>query len=499
MASPPPSHNAVTSLREVPQNEPPRNEQLETPLEHNFDYGGSLGVSDDERLRAQSRYSDKEIEQAVSQGKWKDFEEPATRKYPTKDEELVTTSTSVQEYWNAIIRFHTPRPQFDLRKVVHELSTIQAHVCPSSTPLYKATRAKLAAILQYRRTNKRSWPFPDFNLPAEEVLESLRIYGDAEKGLGVLPAEIASLLEATGLVFLTLPKPYGSIPQYWENYFLDSTVRGSIFDGEPGTEDQGLLSMSGRIFVDGHATGSGDDDKPAATDIAQAHAAEPVKPNHLEYLGQQKANQEALPDHFSQLMDDSVQAFGNEVRGLGGETVKQNGSLYSLGRHITNFDQQIKALEDEKSKKKATLDTLGQEIEALDNEKSRKRNLLEALGQEVKALEDEKSRKKAKLDTLGQEIEALSEEKTRQEGLLSSSRNDAPTFADIARRIQDLEQNSATVAYVLRVKEELEEGMDRLEADMWDMQPITAETDAYVSGPDTDVDMDRDANVLSPD
>ncbi|KAI1412996.1 hypothetical protein F5Y13DRAFT_199468 [Hypoxylon sp. FL1857] len=222
-------------------------EQLAVIPEKDFDYGGHVDITQAEfESTREESYADNEIVQAVQAGVWKGFQQNPSRRARTyispsrlnQDDRKMGTCATPVEYFTTLLISHKPRGWFDLKRVVEALGCVRPDQQPSETDIYHNTKTRLEKIHQYRQDHDYKFRGAiNFELPDEDTLEAIRIYGEASKlGVGTLPAQIAYYLRLTGLVWLMVDPDKRKIPLFWEKYIQAMEAQKSSSEGDADSQ-----------------------------------------------------------------------------------------------------------------------------------------------------------------------------------------------------------------------------------------------------------------------
>lgn len=107
--------------------------------------------------------------------------------------EVVRDSTDPKEYWAAVLNEIPVLPGIDNDNLIRYLSTIPIDQQPCETNLYISVRDRLRAVCAHRESHNFQ-PSRILDVPDQEEIEALRLYGSAEHGFGTLPNSIEYLL-----------------------------------------------------------------------------------------------------------------------------------------------------------------------------------------------------------------------------------------------------------------------------------------------------------------
>lgn len=92
-------------------------------------------------------------------------------------------------------------PGIDRNNLIRYLATIPTDQQPCETNLYISVRDRLRAVCVHRERDSFD-PAKTLEVPDQEEIEALRLYGSAEHGSGALPNSIEYLLTQARLIYL---------------------------------------------------------------------------------------------------------------------------------------------------------------------------------------------------------------------------------------------------------------------------------------------------------
>ncbi|KAK6949716.1 hypothetical protein Daesc_008036 [Daldinia eschscholtzii] len=184
------------------------------------------------------------------------FETGHPRIHTDEDLKLVRDAKSAEDYWKGIIVEHPVAPWINFDDVAHYLGEITPGKAVTETNLYKTVRNALEEIIGQCEGKEpadvssglaNSWP-------SSEMLEALRIYGDAKKGFGYLPGKIFRRLKQAKLTHLLYQHntPDAIPDNFWIGVIQARNNSSDGSDGEPedGSSVEKLLNQEVHEFTD---------------------------------------------------------------------------------------------------------------------------------------------------------------------------------------------------------------------------------------------------------
>lgn len=136
------------------------------------------------------------------------------------DRALMRDVHTNRQFWTQMIDNVAVKPFFGAEgalKVVQALVRTRPFEKPSDGALYREVRAKLRTILDLGKTTgwTTTTTLRRIEFPTEEELEALRIYGDADGGMGVMPNVIAQMLRDAGLTWMCQDPEDRELSTFW--------------------------------------------------------------------------------------------------------------------------------------------------------------------------------------------------------------------------------------------------------------------------------------------
>ncbi|KAI0448238.1 hypothetical protein F5B21DRAFT_224471 [Xylaria acuta] len=212
-----------------------------------FDFGAGLRMTSGAHDKAME-YSEsiaEEIKDAIKGNpNWKPFSSKGKgRNYRRNritsrfDSILASASSTPKAYWTSVLSKNALQKGGSIKKIIAYLATIIPDSQPSEGQLYTTVKKQLEAIAQIREDNNYKPPTTKLDLPRKEAVEALRLFGSAEHGFGTLPNMIEYLLTRTGLIFLALPDDVAKVPEYWLDYYRNTSTSTAPETATPTAAD----------------------------------------------------------------------------------------------------------------------------------------------------------------------------------------------------------------------------------------------------------------------
>ncbi|RYP66861.1 hypothetical protein DL771_007583 [Monosporascus sp. 5C6A] len=202
---------------------PPNTQSLAMPSVFNtvVSYGDDVNIRKEERdalKKSPLRAEYINMLQSADADSWPARNSTTKRNIPPPIKDMIDKGQirSTVEYWRQVISHYPPRDNGNPRDVINWLAKIIPGAQPSETRAYKALRDALRGV--HSDGQHKNWSPSPMRLPQPELIEAVRINGDA-KSYGSLPDSIVNLLNHTGLTFMAIPADRRIIPQFWEVYF----------------------------------------------------------------------------------------------------------------------------------------------------------------------------------------------------------------------------------------------------------------------------------------
>lgn len=139
-----------------------------------------------------------------------------------KDNEILKNMTTEKEFWCQLVGAIAIKPFLDPEKVAKYLSRTRPGLQPCDSMAYRESRTLLQDIAEHGENSEWTTTrgMEALQFPAEEMLEAARMYGDAEEGMGTMPAKITRLLNRTGLAWMCVDPSERAVPPFWAAFLL---------------------------------------------------------------------------------------------------------------------------------------------------------------------------------------------------------------------------------------------------------------------------------------